>query len=32
LGELEGAEPVVPSLKVDNCSVVTLIRNPILSG
>jgi hypothetical protein len=32
LEELEGVEPVVPSLKVDNCSVVALIKNLILSG
>jgi hypothetical protein len=32
LGELEGLEPVVPSLKVDNCSAVALICNPVLSG
>jgi hypothetical protein len=32
LGELEGLEPVVPCLKVDNYSAVALIRNPMLSG
>jgi hypothetical protein len=32
LGELEGNDPVVPRLLVDNCSAVALIRNPVLSG
>jgi hypothetical protein len=32
LDELEGAEPVVPKLKVDNRSTVALIKNSVLSG
>jgi hypothetical protein len=32
LGDLEGAEPVVPKLKVDNHSTVALIKNLVLSG
>jgi hypothetical protein len=32
LGELEGAKLVVPKLKVENCSTVALIKNPVLSG
>jgi hypothetical protein len=32
LGELEGGEVKVPTLLVDNQSVVALIKNPVLSG
>jgi hypothetical protein len=32
MGELEGDESIVPKLKVGNCSIVALIRNPVLSG
>jgi hypothetical protein len=32
LGELEGADPVTPSLKIDNRLAVTLIKNLVLSG
>jgi hypothetical protein len=32
LGELEGANPITPSLMVDNRSAVALIKNPVLSG
>jgi hypothetical protein len=32
LGELEGNDPVIPRLLVDNRSVVALVRNPVLSG
>jgi hypothetical protein len=32
MGELEGDESIVPKLKVDNCSIMALIRNPVLSG
>jgi hypothetical protein len=32
LGELEGNDPVVPRLLMDNHSVVVLIKNLVLSG
>jgi hypothetical protein len=32
LGELEGTDPVTPSMKVGNCSAVALIKNLVLSG
>jgi hypothetical protein len=32
LGELEGSDPIIPNLMVDNHSAVALIKNPVLSG